>query len=76
MPDLFLATLAARGLVLAGLVWCMYVGLGLAVQAIGPSSLEPDEDDEEEFVGADDPCDEWDRAHDRAIDADLWPVSA
>lgn len=74
MPDL--ETLLARALVLAALGWCIYVGLCIAVQAmIGPSSLEP-EDDEEEFVGADDPCDEWDRARDRQLDGDLWPVAS
>lgn len=73
MPDL--ATLIARALVLAALGWCLYVGLCIAVQGIGPASLEPEEDDDE-FVGADDPCDEWDRAHDRWIDADLWPAAS
>ena len=71
-----LPTLLARAAVLAAIGWCLYIAIRAAVQAmICPSSLEP-EDDDEEFVGADDPCDEWDRARDRQLDADLWPVRA
>ena len=65
MPDL--ATLMARAAVLIGIGWFLWVVLCIVVQGIGPSSLEPEEDDDE-FVGADDPCDEWDRAHDEWID--------
>lgn len=71
MPDL--ATLLARLFVMAALGWCLYVGLCIAVQAIGPASLEPEDD--EEFAGVDDTA-EWDLARDRQLDADLWPVIA
>lgn len=72
MPDL--ATLMARAAVLLGIGWFLWVVLCIVVQGIGPSSLEPVEDDDEDF-GVDDTA-EWDRARDRQIDDGLWPVSA
>lgn len=71
MPDLILATFAARALVLAGLGWCVYVGLGILAQSLSvPESSELNED-EDRIADEPDPGAEWDRARDRWTDGQL-----